>query len=794
MKTNFYLSTRAHWCYPQVIRAILFLFAVLWTSTSAHAQLSRLRADGTRVVNESNQEVILRGVGLGGWLLQEGYMLHSPTGTQSSIKRWMYNSGQSDAAVEAFYQSWRDNFITKADIDYIASLGFNCVRLPLHYELFLTSTQRASRNAVARNQNNYNTYVNNLTSWYNSNQLFNDPALEGFRVMDSVLSWCGKNNMYVILDLHAAPGAQGLDANISDALVGNDLWNRAIYRDITVRLWQRIASRYINDSRVAFYDLINEPNQVPSNPPIHDLFERLINAIRGQGDTHLLMIEGNGWGNNYDYMEPFTFSNRSNLIYNAHRYWLSNSVTDTDPNPNQINLIANMVNFRSRHNVPVWVGETGENDNNWLRENIAALESRSIGWCHWTFKRFDAGENAALMHINPPYLTDNIGNMSAVLNNIKFANSVPNPGTIAAVAPRRSNGVAPIGQTIWLKGFNSKYISARGGQQALWCDGTAVATPTLFTVVDAGNGKIALRNNGLYVSSENGTTPITCYRPAIQDWEKFDWIVAADGKVSLRATNGLFISSENGTQAMTANRPAASGWEAFEFGTTAPIGQTIWLRGFNNQYVSSKNGVGAMWCNATAVASWNQFLVTDAGGGKIALSNQGLYVSSENGEQPITCNRPAVQDWEKFDWIANADGTVSLRGANGLFISSENGAQAMTCNRPAAAGWEAFGFGVITPAAPKTLTAPGAEAFTATEQLVYPNPVSQGQPLNITAKGYTALEPVSIVITDMSGTVRVKQTGNTETVAIPINGLQKGLYVVRVRNGNTEYTQKIQVR
>jgi hypothetical protein len=767
---------------------------MLWAGTSAQAQLSRLRADGTRVVNESNQEVILRGVGLGGWLLQEGYMLHSPTGTQWSIKRWMYNNGQSDAAVEAFYKSWRNNFITKADIDYIASLGFNCVRLPLHYELFLTSAQRASRNAVARNSGNYNAYVNNLTSWYNGNQLFNDASLEGFNVIDSVLSWAGKNNMYVVLDLHAAPGAQGLDANISDALVGNDLWNRAIYRDITVRLWQRIAARYVNDSRVAFYDLINEPNQVSTNQQIHDLFERLINAVRTQGDTHMLMIEGNGWGNNYDYMEPFTFSNRSNLIYNAHRYWLTNSVTETNPNPNQINFIANIVNFRNTHNVPVWVGETGEESNAWLSENIKAMESRNIGWCHWTYKRFDADENAALMHINPPYLTDNIGNMNAVLNNIKFANSVPNPATIAAVAPGRSNSAAPIGQTIWLKGFNNLYIGARSGQNPLWCDGSAINTPTLFTIVDAGNGKVALRNNGLYVSSENGEQPITCYRTTIQDWERFDWILTTDGKVALRGSNGMFISSENGTQAMTCTRPTASGWEAFTFGNTAPVGQNIWLRGFNNQYVSSKNNIGPVWCNGPAVGAWNQFLVTDAGGGKIALSNQGKFVSSEDGTQAITCNRLAVDGWEKFDWILNADGSVSLRGSNGLYVSSENGAQAMTCTRPTTAGWEQFAFGIVPPATAKILTTPGAEAAATTEQLIYPNPIRQNETLNITVKGYTAIEPVNIVIADMSGNVRLQHTGDTETVALPAAGLEKGLYIVRVRNGKTEYTQKIQVR
>ncbi len=80
----------------------------------------------------------------------------------------------------------------------------------MHYELFLTGAQRAVRNGVARNSGNYNNYVNNLTSWYNSNALFNDASLEGFPTSQTVTpNWCGVNNMYVILDLHAAPGAAG---------------------------------------------------------------------------------------------------------------------------------------------------------------------------------------------------------------------------------------------------------------------------------------------------------------------------------------------------------------------------------------------------------------------------------------------------------------------------------------------------------------------------------------------------------------------------------------------------------
>jgi len=571
---------------PRTLRQLrlicsLLLLALCLGASEAHAQLTRLRADGKRIVNAANQEVLFKGINVGGWLLQEGYMIKpsfSGGGTQWSIKKRLYDQGQSDAAVEAFYQSWRDNFITKADVDYLASLGFNAIRLPMHYELFLTSAQRAVRNGVARNSANYNSYVSSLTTWYNNDQLFNDQNLEGFRLTDSLLRWAAANNMYVVLDLHAAPGAAGTDANIADALVGNDLWNKPIYQDITVRLWQRISARYINDDRIAFYDLINEPNHVPANQSIHALFERLINAIRAQGDSHLLMIEGNGWGNQYNYLEPFTFTNRSNLVYNAHRYGTTTSTTTTNGDANQINELGNISNFRNTHNVPVVVGETGENSADWMRANIAAMNAAGVGWFNWTYKRFDAGENAALLRIPPPYLMDGAANMSAVLNNIKFVNNVKNTNTIAAVAPGRSSANAPIGKTVWLQGFNGKYVNSKNGVGAMWCDSNIPQAWEQFAVVDAGNGKIALRgNNGMYVSSENGEQPITCNRPTIQGWEAFDWIATADGKVTFRGNNGLFISSENGTAAMTCNRPAASGWEAFAFGIvgTTAAAQTI---------------------------------------------------------------------------------------------------------------------------------------------------------------------------------------------------------------------------
>lgn len=127
-------------------------------------------------------------------------------------------------------------------------------------------------------------------------------------------------------------------------------------------------------------------------------------------------------------------------------------------------------------------------------------------------------------------------------------------------------------------------------------------------------------------------------------------------------------------------------------GTTgAPIGQTITLKGFNNMYVSSENGTAPMNCNRATAQGWEQFVVVDAGNGKIALSNGGKYVSSENGTQAITCNRTTIGDWESFTWGTTSDGKITLQGNNGKYVSSENGTQPMTCNRATVSGWEAFG-------------------------------------------------------------------------------------------------------
>ena len=61
---------------------------------------------------------------------------------------------------------------------------------------------------------------------------------KGFQMIDDLLDWCEANQIYLILDLHAAPGGQGYDAAISDYDSSlPSLWESDLNKSKTVALW-----------------------------------------------------------------------------------------------------------------------------------------------------------------------------------------------------------------------------------------------------------------------------------------------------------------------------------------------------------------------------------------------------------------------------------------------------------------------------------------------------------------------------------------------------------------------------
>ena len=323
-----------------------------------------LKRDNKKIVKGNGEEILLRGIGIGGWMLQEPYMLGVSATNQKDIRKKI-EALIGTAYTDTFYAAWRKNFVQKRDIDSLAKWGFNSIRLVMHYNLF---TLPIEKEPIAGKQ-----------TW----------LTEGFALVDSVLAWCAANHIYVILDLHAAPGGQGKDAAISDYDASlPSLWESELNKAKTVALWRKLAERYKNAEWIGGYDLINEPNwdfensgnqngcNCNQNKPLADLYKRLIDTIRQVDPNHLIIVEGNCWGNNYNGMQSI-FSYDANLAVSFHKYWSYNN----------IGSIQGMLNIRNTYNVPIWCGESGENSNVWFTEAIKLFESNNIGWSWWTLKK-----------------------------------------------------------------------------------------------------------------------------------------------------------------------------------------------------------------------------------------------------------------------------------------------------------------------------------------------------------------------------------------------------------------------
>ncbi|MEL7219990.1 MAG: carbohydrate-binding protein [Bacteroidota bacterium] len=338
----------------KIIQSTLFVLSLLLVFQLKAQHF--LSTNGKAIVNENQDTILLRGMGLGGWMVQEGYMLQTAgfANPQHEIRATIQELiGEENT--DAFYDAWLANHVRKADIDSLKSWGFNSVRLPMHYNLFTLPIEEEP--IVGEN------------TW----------LTKGFELTDSLISWCAQNEMYVILDLHAAPGGQGYDAGISDYdPTKPSLWESEENRDKMVALWARLAERYADEQWVAGYDLLNEPNwDLPGGVALINLYEEVTEAIRTVDTRHILFIEGNWFANDFTGLTPPW---DDQLVYSPHKYWSTNDEA----------TMQWVIDLRNTYDVPLYLGESGENSNVWFRDAIRLLEDLEIGWAWWPMKKIEA--------------------------------------------------------------------------------------------------------------------------------------------------------------------------------------------------------------------------------------------------------------------------------------------------------------------------------------------------------------------------------------------------------------------
>jgi hypothetical protein len=321
---------------------------MLILSVSAASAQDFYRTEGTRIVAPDGMPDMQRGIGLGGWLVPEGYMLHTPGHWgPRQINAAIVDLIGGEAATD-FWELYREYHVAEKDIAAIAEWGFDHVRLPMHWNLL-------------------------FDDW---TETFREP---GFATIDSLIAWSDRYNMGVILDMHAAPGAQS-DGPIADSDGEARLWTEPDpYQDMLVDIWAEIARRYADSPTIIGYDLINEPvtpdSVVDPGQTLRALYIRITDAVRTHDPDHIIFIEGNYFATTFDHlMPPFD----DNMVYTFHKYW----------NPPDMGTIWYLLNLRDEWQTPLWLGETGENSNVWYNQTMKLAEENDIPWNFWTHKKF----------------------------------------------------------------------------------------------------------------------------------------------------------------------------------------------------------------------------------------------------------------------------------------------------------------------------------------------------------------------------------------------------------------------
>jgi hypothetical protein len=322
-------------------------------SDSTSAPLGRfVSVQGRNLMAPNGNMLLLQGINLGNWLLTEGYMFHF----DRAVASWQINHMSKEllgpSRSRALWQQWLDLYITQDDIKYIKHIGMNCIRLPFDYRCL--------------------TPEDGPTRWLDA----------GFALIDRVVTWAEAAGLYVLLDMHAAPGDQVGEG------IGNSRGYPWVYedpesQDRTAEVWCTVAQRYRDNPTIIGYDLLNAP--IPPfdeykalKPMLEPLYKKIIAAIRTVDPHHVIFLSAGDWGSAFDMLNGTEVDDQ--LVY-AFQFYFKEPSKDA---------LRDFLAFRDRYDVPLFLVEAGENTNEWVHALRQLVEDEQIGWAFWPYKKMDS--------------------------------------------------------------------------------------------------------------------------------------------------------------------------------------------------------------------------------------------------------------------------------------------------------------------------------------------------------------------------------------------------------------------
>ena len=327
------------------------MLAIIPVALNAQS-LKFISVEGKEIIGTDNKPFLIKGTNLGNWLIPEGYMFKFTDINSPKLINQAFMEMIGSDETRVFWQKYLDNYITRADIHYLKSTGMNTIRVPFSYRLFTEEDYLGENNPD-----------------------------RGFELLDRLIGWCKAESIYVILDMHSAPGGQTGD-NIDDGYGYPFLFQSESCRALTIKIWTRIANHYKNETTIMGYDLLNEPiahyfKKEELNPYLEPFYKKLTKAVRTVDQNHLVILGGAQWDSNmHMFGPPFD----SKVVYTFHKYWTKTTTKD---------VVQEYIDYRDKYNVPIYCGETGENNDEWVGSFRKMLEENNIGWTYWPYKKMD---------------------------------------------------------------------------------------------------------------------------------------------------------------------------------------------------------------------------------------------------------------------------------------------------------------------------------------------------------------------------------------------------------------------
>ena len=356
------------------MKKYLFTLVLLYFTTGlgnaeARTKSRFVHVEGINLIQPNGERLCIQGTNLGNWLNPEGYMF----GFSKTNSAWMIDLLFKEAigpdGTANFWKQFKDNYITQADIRFIAQQGANTIRLPFNYKLFTDEDYMG------------------LSS-----------QQDGFQRIDQLISWCRQAGLYLILDMHDCPGSQTGD-NIDDGYGYPWLFESEQSQQLFCDIWQRIAKRYAKEPVILGYELMNEPiahyfeNKDELNARLEPLYKRAVKAIRQVDRNHVILLGGARWNSDFFMFNDWTFDN--NIMYTCHRY-------GGDATAEAIN---DYISFRDKTQLPMYMGEIGHNTNEWQADFVKVMKQANIGYTFWPYKKLDG---SCMMGIQRPELWDSV--------------------------------------------------------------------------------------------------------------------------------------------------------------------------------------------------------------------------------------------------------------------------------------------------------------------------------------------------------------------------------------------------